>query len=138
MVTDPELLSVRMGDLKRGMETPWYEVRHDAQRQPDGTVRVAVRHFAEPWGTYFVYGDPDDEIPLIGSQQLTITHDAGPLGEPCQWCNSTGTDGSPCPWSLVCPQCLAEPGEPCRRPSGHLEVGLHEVRVSAAEGRPRG
>lgn len=93
------------------------------------------RHFADPWGTHFVHGDAEDMVPVVASEQLTITHDALPFEGACPHCGSTETDGSPCPWSLVCPLCMALPGDPCRRPTGHLEQVMHEDRVRAAEGR---
>ncbi len=136
MVIDPEIQSLPMGELKRGHETPWYDVTGSAIRQADGSVLVPVKHHEDPWRTRFVRGDPHDPIPVVASQQLTITHDAVPHGDPCPWCGAPETDGSPCPHSLVCPACMAEPGEPCVRESGHREISMHELRVRAAEGRP--
>lgn len=53
-------------------------------------------------------------------------------GVPCEWCGGLITDGSTCPRSLECPSCHAQPGGPCRRPSGH-NCDIHVDRIKAAQ-----
>jgi hypothetical protein len=53
----------------------------------------------------------------------------------CEWCDGDALPGSTCPRSLTCPTCGAEPGSPCKRPSGHRAAVLHAARVDHAERR---
>lgn len=53
--------------------------------------------------------------------------------ELCEWCGGLADPTTTCPKSIACPSCHAEPGQRCRRPSGHLATELHAARVEAAE-----
>lgn len=50
----------------------------------------------------------------------------------CEWCGGEATTGV-CPKSLPCPVCPAQPGQSCKRPSGHRAASMHAARVDAAE-----
>lgn len=48
----------------------------------------------------------------------------------CEWCGGeVAVDAGPCPLSLQCPTCKAQPGQWCRRPSEHRAAQLHRARV---------
>ncbi|PYO40131.1 MAG: hypothetical protein DMD33_18780 [Gemmatimonadetes bacterium] len=51
----------------------------------------------------------------------------------CKTCGSYALAGTVCPRSLACPHCKAEPGSPCKRPSGHRAATIHAGRYHAAE-----
>jgi hypothetical protein len=54
--------------------------------------------------------------------------------DPCPYCGSDEYDpATTCPKSIACPTCKAEPGQSCRRPSGHRAMTLHAPRIAAAE-----
>lgn len=56
---------VPLVDLRPGDETATYEVVGFPQRQPDGQIRVPVRHFADPWRPGFISGEGGDEVTLV-------------------------------------------------------------------------
>lgn len=51
----------------------------------------------------------------------------------CAVCGGWAVDGSMCPQSIECPTCGAQPGRPCKRPSGHRAQQLHQLRWLEAE-----
>lgn len=58
---------------------------------------------------------------------------------PCAWCGGDAVDpDTTCPRSVVCPNCSAGPGQPCKRPSGHTADTLHAERIELAEADPPG
>lgn len=51
----------------------------------------------------------------------------------CEWCGAEADVTTTCPKSIACPTCKAQPGHPCKRPSGHKAAQLHADRVQKAE-----
>lgn len=51
----------------------------------------------------------------------------------CEWCGGDADPNTVCPKSIECPDCHAQPGSPCKRPSGHKAARLHMARVEKAE-----
>lgn len=48
----------------------------------------------------------------------------------CRWCGGNAPEDS-CPKGLTCPRCGAQPGQSCKRPSGHRASELHRQRQDA-------
>ncbi len=54
-----------LADLRLGDECELYEVVGYPQQQADGTLRIPVRNFADPWAASFVSGDAKDEVVVL-------------------------------------------------------------------------
>lgn len=88
----------------------------------------ALKHQA--WCPHFLRGPDAGGDPAEWGTLLEELEPAQEL-ELCPWCG--GVAAGTCPRSLPCPRCSAEPGHPCKRPSGHRAMVLHAERVAAAE-----
>lgn len=55
---------MKIESLKAGDRTPWYEVREDAEPDPEraGIIRVLVRHF-DNGATDYIRGTSGEEVP---------------------------------------------------------------------------
>ena len=68
---NPSLMdtAIEVKNLKAGDRTPWYEVRADAEPDPEqtGVCRVLVRH-DDSGVTDYVRGDADEIVPVINAR----------------------------------------------------------------------